>query len=311
MIEAKIIADSIGPTNVRITTWELTYPRFIHAEFMTHRVFSRNAASSRAIPIKSMIAMIRDNPAMPVHWGKNQPGMQANTQLEGAELESAKATWLQAVNLACEYSEGLADIGVHKQIANRITEFAQHMKVVMTSTELNNWFWLRDHTDAQPEIHELASKMKEVYDASTPQYLHAGMSHVPYVKSQIHIDAPTQVSIQYFIDENDKYIPLSEALMISVSCCAQVSYRKSDASLEKAETIYKRLIESEPAHSSPTEHQAVAFDYEDDWGYNKPFEPDTWLSGITHVDQEGNLWSGNLRGWVQYRQVIPNNVRKG
>lgn len=303
MIEAKIIADSIGPTNVRITTWELTYPRFIHAEFMTHRVFSRNAASSRAIPIKSMIAMIRDNPAMPVHWGKNQPGMQANAQLEGAELESAKATWLQAVNLACEYSEGLADIGVHKQIANRITEFAQHMKVVMTTTELNNWFWLRDHTDAQPEIHELASKMKAVYDTSTPQYLHAGMWYLPYVTCIYEYSGGQDD--QFYVDENDKSITLEEAKMISASCCAQVSYRKSDGSLEKAEVIYKKLIESEPCHASPVEHQAMAFEDE-----SSSF-PHSWPEGITHMDTSHNLWSGNLRGWIQLRQLIPNNVRKG
>ena len=66
MIKAKIIADSINSKRCRLTSWVLEYPRFIHAEIMIHRVFSRNAASSRAIPTEKIIQNIIDDPAMPV-----------------------------------------------------------------------------------------------------------------------------------------------------------------------------------------------------------------------------------------------------
>lgn len=305
MITAKIILDSISPSGVRIITWELEYPRFIHSEFMTHRVFSRNSASSRAIPIERMIKNIRDNPAAPIHWGKNQAGMQANEELIGREAELAQAIWLEAMYDALEHSSALHDVGVHKQIANRITEPFQHMKVVMTTTEHSNWFWLRAHKDAQPEIgghptEGLARKMKVCYDESVPQQLKVGMWHLPYVKCVYDYED------QFYLDENDKSISLEQAVMISASCCAQVSYRKSDGSLEKAETIYRKLIESEPCHASPVEHQALCFD---DLNPDFEYSPMTWPNGVTHMDKNGELWSGNFRGWIQLRQLIPNNVK--
>ena len=300
MISSKIIADSINVHNdSRITTWELEYPRFIHSELMTHRMFSRNAASSRAIPIASMLANIQTNPATPIHWGKNQPGMQANNELEGSDLELAQHTWQQAMLAAAHYSAKMAEAGVHKQIANRITEPFHHMKVVLTATDFKNWFWLRDHPDAQPEIRELARLMQLEYTHSEPVEMTQGMWHLPYVHCLYDL------GIQFYLDEKNNYIGLEQAQMISASCCAQVSYRKSDGSLEKAETVYKRLIESEPCHASPVEHQAMAYRDED-----AHWEPKTWPKGVTSVDFHGALYSGNLRGWIQLRQLIPNNVKR-
>ena len=189
MITAEIIEHSISPSGVEIITWVLEYPRFIHSEFMTHRMFSRNSASSRAIPIERMIQTIQENPAIPVHWGKNQSGMQAKEELQGIELEAAQDEWKYAMNSAILHSSRLHKIGVHKQIANRVTEPYQHMKVVMTTTEHTNWFWLRDHSDAQPEIGGveggLAKVMKKAYNASTPVQLYPGMWHLPYVNTGI------------------------------------------------------------------------------------------------------------------------------
>lgn len=306
MINAEIIAHSISPSGVEIITWVLEYPRFIHSEFMTHRNFSRNSASSRAIPIEKMIETIENNPAEPIHWGKNQAGMQAKEELQCGERTAAKEEWYAAMTSAVKHSRNLHEIGVHKQIANRVTEPYQHMKVVMTTTEHNNWFWLRDHSDAQPEIGGveggLAKVMKAAYNKSTPVLLKPGMWHLPFVNCLYdHED-------QFYVDENNRSISLAQAIMISASCCAQVSYRKSDPSLEKAEVIYKRLIDSEPCHASPVEHQALCFD---DLDFNVGYYPSTWPSGVTHVDRDGELWSGNFRGWIQYRQLIPNNVRKG
>lgn len=300
MISAKIIADSINVYNdSRITTWELEYPRFIHSELMTHRMFSRNAASSRAIPIASMLTNIKTNPAIPIHWGKNQPGMQANNELEGSDLELAQHLWQQAMLAAVHYSGKMADAGVHKQIANRITEPFQHMKVVLTATDFKNWFWLRDNPDAQPEIRELARLMQLEYTHSEPVEMTQGMWHLPYVHCLYDL------GIQLYLDEKNNYIGLEQAQMISASCCAQVSYRKSDGSLEKAETVYRRLIESEPCHASPVEHQAMAYQDED-----AHWEPKTWPKGVTSVNFHGVLYSGNLHGWVQMRQLIPNNVKR-
>lgn len=301
-ISAKIIADSVNPLGVRITTLELEYPRFIHSELMTHRVFSRNSASSRAIPINKMLETITLNPAKPAHWGKNQPGMQASEELSDDQKIVANALWDTAKINAVKVSDQMHQIGVHKQIANRITEPFQHMKVVVTSTEWNNWDWLRYHADAQPEIKNLAGGTINARANSTPQKLNYGEWHVPYVQARRN-----EAGYMEYFDEDDKQVSAHEAIMISASCCAQTSYRKSDTSLEKAATIYKRLIESEPCHASPVEHQAAAVDFSSSSVDNS----NTWPVGITHVDRDYNFWSGNFRTWVQYRQMVPNNVKRG
>lgn len=301
-IEAKVVSDSINQNSTRITTFELEYPRFIHSELMTHRVFSRNSASSRAIPIDKMLSTIKSNPAQPIHWGKNQPGMQANKELDDLEKQCSINLWNIAMESAVRYSSDMANLGAHKQIANRITEPFQHMKIVLTSTELNNWFWLRDHADAQPEIKELASKMQKALDASKPFKLKALEWHIPYVRTE-RIGGKAV----YFDTNTDLELSLDDALKVSASCCAQVSYRKSDTSVQKARDIYSRLIESEPCHASPVEHQAMCFDL-------TPVivrAPTTWPEGITHVDRKGNLWSGNFRDFVQHRQLIQNNAKYG
>lgn len=296
-VAAKIIADSINERGTRVTTFELEYPRIIHSELMTHRVFSRNAASSRAIPVKTMIDLIEANPAMPSHWGKNQSGMQAKEELDELSKESVKQLWLHACKDAVSHARVMADIGAHKQVINRITEPYQHMKVVLTATDYANWFYLRDHKDADPTIAELAAKMLYEHTTSIPDLLSTGDWHMPYVRVDYeHSDLGDD---RCYYDEQNNQISVEQALMISVSSCAQVSFRKSDGSLEKAEVIYKRLIESKPTHASPTEHQCQAFD-------NNQLFP----KGITHVDRNGTQWSGNIRDWIQYRQLIPNNVKQ-
>src|SRR5690554_2762231 len=182
-ITAEIIADSKSSFDgKRITTFMLTYPRFIHAELMTHRLFSRNAASSRAIPIKTKIKMVWNNPAIPVHFGKNQSGMQANEELSGWKYKLAKGLWKFSSKVACCLAWGFDKIGLHKQIACRILEPFEMYKVVVTATDFNNWFWLRRHKDAQPEIQELANCMYEAMYLSGPIKLNKGEWHVPFYK---------------------------------------------------------------------------------------------------------------------------------
>lgn len=295
-IKATVIADSVNPSGVRITTMELEYPRFIHAEFMTHRVFSRNSASSRAIPVAKVIEQVRTNPAMPVHWGKNQAGMQATEELDSEPKAQSMALWLCAATDAANRAEQLLAQGLHKQVVNRILEPFQLMKVVVTSTEWNNFFWLRDHADAQPEIKVLAKAMKAAMDASTPVELDYGMWHLPYVRQIVG------GGTQSYYDEQNNRIDFEQAIKISCSSCAQVSYRKLDTSLEKAETIYQKLVESEPVHASAFEHVAKCSNARAEY-YN--------VIGWTHADIFENAWSGNFRDWIQYRQLIPNNAKHG
>jgi thymidylate synthase ThyX len=300
LITARILADSVSPEGVRMTTMEIEYPRFILAELNTHRMLSKNSASSRAIPVKSMHEHIRANTATPVYWGINQPGMKAKEELTGADKSWAGYLWAKARDMAIGYSQDMADLNIHKQITNRITEPWMIMKTVISGTEWANYFWLRDHTDAQPEIAVLAHKMHQAYDASVPQQLQPGEWHVPYVNS--YRDSHT--GVLHYTDSEYKYITAEQARVISASCCAQVSYRKNDDSYEKALKIYTQLIESEPAHASPVEHQATPM-----YVFVDEYDPASWQEGVTHVSRNGDLWSGNLRGWIQHRKLIANEAR--
>lgn len=289
MITAKIIADSVAENGTRITTFELEYPRFIHAELLTHRMLSRNAASSRAIPLKKMLGLIRSNPAMPVEWGRNQAGMQAKELLDPTEEYAAKLVW-KAAGWTCScFAWLLGKIGVHKQIANRIVEPWSHIKVVATATDWDNFFHLRCHEDAQPEIHVLADKMLEAFQNSKPEELKIGEWHTPYVE---HVFIGKSDKFTYAVEFKNKegysetaFLSEEDALKVSASCCAQVSYRVLDQSLSKARMIYSRLVESTPIHASPFEHQATPFKH-----------------NITE--------SGNFRGWKQHRHLIAGHVCK-
>lgn len=277
MITAKIIEDSISYTNKRITTFQLMYPRMIHSELMTHRVFSRNASSSRAIPVKKMIDMVRTEPAMPIHWGKNQPGMQANEQLTGFEGERAKALWLSAACNAADIAERMDKLGLHKQVANRILEPFQHIHVVLTATEFSNWFDLRAHPDAQPEIQELAIQMRALIGESIPYVLKKGEWHLPYVTREERND-------QFFKDPAH----IEDLRKISAARCCRVSYLKHDgtvATIHNDIELCNKLAGSIPIHASPFEHQATPLD-------------------------DPNEHSGNFIGWKQYRKDIEDSFKQ-
>ena len=302
-VSAKIIADSVSSVNgQRITTFELEFHRFILPEFNTHRLFSRNAASSRAIPIDNVINSVRKNPAEPVHWGKNQPGMQAKEELEENLKNEAEHWWEVSARVATEHAEFLKSIGTHKQIVNRILEPYQFIKVVCTATCFDNFFWLRCHEDAQPEIKMLADCMYQATQQNTAfiQELEPGEWHVPYVDYTKSLGYTIPVDGNY---ENGRIdLTLEEALKVSSSCCAQVSFRALDNSLEKACKIYQVLVESKPVHASPFEHQSTPVLY--------PEQIDGIIAeeGVTHIDKFGQVWSGNFKSWIQHRQLIEDNT---
>lgn len=320
-IVAKIVADSVNTNGNRITTFELEYPRFIHSELMTHRLFSRNAMSSRAVPVSKMIEQVRNNPATPIHWGKNQSGMQARTEHTEDVLDntgeafSVQDWWYLSAEEAASSAEAMEEAGYHKQIVNRLLEPFQMMKTVLTATEFSNFFWLRLDEDAQPEIHELALCMKSAYDESNPELLKAGEWHTPYVEHYRYEDG-----LKYGVEDSEGYtrfVTTKEAIAISSSCCAQVSYRNIDNSFEKAMKVYERLgVGGSKIHASPFEHVATPMEAVVRWDSDKPFtnpkntrDPESWQRGVTHLDKDGNLWSGNFKGWIQHRQLLENHCK--
>lgn len=256
-ITARVVAKSCSSDNNKsiICTFELEYPRFIHSELMTHRLFSRNAMSSRAVPIQKMIDQVKNQPASPIHWGKNQPGMQADV-----EMKSGEGMWQKAAQSAALEATLLMQAGYHKQIVNRLLEPFQMMKTVLTATEFDNFFWLRCHKDAQPEIRELADCMWEAYREAETEKLKYGEYHVPYVGVNVtdcgirahHLEDSDGNVLQMLSDE--------EALKVSASCCAQVSYRILDNSLEKALMVYDKLVNSKPAHCYDEQTEVLTSD---------------------------------------------------
>lgn len=290
MIKATIIADSVSEhTGQRITTYELEYPRFILAELNTHRLLSRNSASSRAIPIEKMIEQVISNTATPIHWGLNQSGMQAKE--EQANTNACKEAWCNARDSAIHHAYQLKNLGLHKQIVNRVLEPFQMMKTLVTATSFDNFFNLRCHRDAQPEIKQLADLMYQAMQESTPEVLYAGEWHTPYVQHY----RETNGTLIYGTDECS--YDLDTAIKISCSCAAQVSYRKNDTSIEKALAIYDKLVNSEPVHASAFEHCATPIPL------SAPEQP----KGLTHVTVDKKICSGNFTNWVQYRQLIKNH----
>ena len=276
-IEVKVIADSISEESCRITTLQVKFHRFILPEFNTHRVFSRNFSSSRAIPTAKLLEQVRKDPAMPVHWGKNQPGMQAKEELTGEALEHAKREWRISANIAADQAELLAKWGCHKQIVNRVIEPYLWVHGIVTSTEWDNWDNLRRHEDAQPEIYELAYKIKEARDGSVPQAIKVGEWHLPYITEAEKNDG-------FFKIEANKHM----LKKISAARCCRVSYLKHDGTVPNIDddlALFQRLAGSVPIHASPLEHQATP---------DKVSDAYHWDNFHLH---------GNLKGWIQYRKL--------
>jgi thymidylate synthase ThyX len=254
----------------------------IHSEFMTHRTISRNASSSRAIPVKKQIQMVIDNPAVPLAFTKNQKGMQGGEALSGDVLQHAYTAWLDARDAAVIQAQILADLEVHKQYANRILEPFSHITVVATATDWNNFFALRCHEMAQPEIHDLADKMYAAREANIPTVLKEGQWHLPFC----NIDDECEIYNGYFegAATNEQIVEIM--IKRSVARCARVSYMNHDGTettVEQDLQLYDRLLGSSPIHASPAEHQAQALN----------------MNYSAYVN-------GNLRGWIQYRKTLKN-----
>ena len=297
-ITAKVICDSIcKQSKIRITTLELEYPRFIHSEFMTHRVFSRNASSSRAIPVAKVIQAVIDNPAMPIHWGKNQSGMQAHEELDDSGKESVERLWIDARDCAVQLAKEMSEVGAHKQIVNRILEPFTHIKVIVTATNFANFFALRDHEDAQPEIRELARVMKAAMETSIPKPLGLGEWHLPYLDDEDLANINNHMAESSITrHEPNKLNVCMMACAVSAARCARVSYLTHDGerpTLEKDLELYRHLVNANPPHMSPCEHQAT---------------PD--IHGMHEGWHRPDL-QANFSGWAQFRHLIHGESAQG
>jgi len=267
MFKSKILAHSLHPNGRdELITFELTYPRIIHGEFMTHRTHSRNSASSRAIPSKRMLKNIIENPFIPIHWGKNEPGMQAYAELTGWRLKLAKFGWWYARSSSIIASRLMSFAGLHKQLANRVTETSMWITVI-TTADISGWenFWhLRCHHAAEPHIQKIAKMSKASFRESQPVSLEYGEWHLPMI-----------------LESELEELPCSDLVKISTGRCARVSYLTHDGNrdAEKDIELHDRLVGSDPKHASPTEHQAEAV--------------------------HDRSMCGNLNGdWSQYRKTI-------
>lgn len=279
-VSAKVVADS-SFRDTRLITLEVEMHRFILAENNTHKAQSRNIQSSRAIPILRQLEQIANDPAMPVEYRKNKSGMVAGEELTPEEVEEVKKTILWMRDCCLMGVEKLHKVGLAKQWANRYVEPWMWTKGVVTAT-YKDWqamFKLRCHYASQPEIRVLFEKIEEAIEGSKPKTLKPGDWHLPYFEGMCGTSC-------WIAEEEVGELKL--AIKVSASCVAQVSYRKLDDSLEKAENVYEMLnlpengvYPEDPPHFSPTEHIAMASD--------------------TDVKMSGNF---QCEDFVQYRKVL-------
>jgi hypothetical protein len=284
----EIIKDSIGPNGIRLTTFLLEYPRIIHGELMTHRVFSRNASSSRAIPALTMIERIRHKMFIPLAFQKTHKGMQGNEYLEGTEKEIAITEWNKAGKRALDIAQHWAEQNLFtKQLINRIVEPFSFIKVVVTSTEWSNFFDLRNHPAAEIHIQDLAKKMQEKYVMNVPELLKVGQWHLPFITDAERNDLSAEICVK-----------------VSVARCARTSYYNNYGKTDyKADVeLYEKLAGGIPKHLSPTEHQARCINVACVNPVNILEIPDGLEVRITNKNVE--FWSGNLKGWIQFRKLI-------
>ena len=269
-MKAQIVEDSLNPvTGDRLTTFLVTYWRAILPEMLTHKMHSFSTSSSRAIPLAKQIQMVQNEITYPVEWGKNQSGMQSAGSLDDERCYTAKGIWDDAAGNAIASAKLLDLLGLHKQVATRILEPFLPVTQVITATEYENFFKLRCHADAQPDIRALAERMRKLYLDNTPRTLGKTELHLPFVSE----DERT---------EHNKVI----TLMLSAARCARTSYLNHDQSepdVDKDTKLFHRLIEH--GHFSPLSHQGKRIDLVD---YNL-------------VDRNFDRWSANFKGFSQYR----------
>ena len=314
---AKVIADSISESGQRLTTLVLEYPRIVHSEVMTHRMFSRNASSSRAIPVEKQIERIKKEPFVPQYWGANQKGMQASEEISESGKNYAKEEWLEARDNAVYSTQNLLHSKVHKQLANRLLEPFSHIQVVVTATEWDNFFLQRLDKNAQPEIQDLAKVMSIAMNASKPTKLSVNQWHLPFVDEADKIGILHHftrefdgIDMDFKPDLIHKHMKAKQEAIkafrkVSVARCARVSYGLNErgwGDVQKDLDLYEMLAAQ--YHMSPFEHIATPM------LTSQSSNPTEWEVGITHLHRDLGYFSGNFAGWLQYRQIFEQSKSK-
>lgn len=302
----KILADSINDHHDRLTTFEITFPRFILAEVNTHRMLSRNSASSRAIPVKKSIDAVLQDGFVPEEFGLNEPGMVASRLMSETETLDALVVWNHIMDESIGAAQKLADLEVHKALANRVLEPYKWHTAILSGTDWSNFFALRTEPNAQPEFRRIAGMMREAYLAHEPNELSSGEWHLPLVEDE----EINQEALQYA----DPFVDWELWKKISIGRCARVSYLTHDGKRDLQADIALHDFLKSNGHLSPSEHVA------------RPFKSDEWrvidtiteyLWGKWYIDGDPreaflnrlarNLeYCGNYRGWFQARFEITN-----
>lgn len=282
----KVLADSVAPNGKRLTTILARIPRIMLAELNTHRAFSRNSASSRAVPTPKLLARLEADPFIPIYWGKNQAGMSAAEELSPENQEFMRQEWLELAGITRTYVERWHRLGIHKQIANRPLEWFSWHEVIVSSTEWENFLRLRAPAEgpmdptfpAQPEFQVFAVMVRDALKTSVPKQLSAGEWHLPLIDDQDRFCVATNTSSER----------IEILKKISVAKCAAVSYLRHEDERSVADwlKVYDKLIGS--GHWSPTEHVARAM-----------------TSSAGSIPR-----SGNFIGWRQLREDLDPHFLK-
>lgn len=237
-------------------TFVLRYPRMIHSEFMTHRVFSRNASSSRAIPVAKVIEQVRNDPFIPSNVYMNQSGMVGTVEASEDTYESFKGLWLKAVDSAVTVAESMVALGVHKQHVNRILEPFQYINVIVTATEWENFLHLRLASDAQPEMQDLARAIKGEMDKVGNNII--SVYHICGKYVSLPFITQEEVDEHCMNSFSSSEVLINDLMLISSARCARVSYNNHDGSCpdeHKDKKLARRLLDA--GHMSPMEHPCI------------------------------------------------------
>ncbi len=301
MISAKIITDSVNEMGNRLTTFVLVFPRIVLAEFNTHRMISKNSASSRAIPFEKMVKMVEENPFIPINWMEEHKGMQGTTFItDQDDIYNLNYSWLMARDYAVQSAKQLSNLGLTKQVCNRILEPFMWHTVIATGSDWENFFALRAHDAAEIHIQKLAYEMLDAYNSSTPQLLDAGQWHIPFGdtfdKDRLDALMPTiqPASLDWYMEyqENMK-------VKIATARCARVSYLNFEGKDDYEADLKLHDTLKNMGHCSPFEHCARAMSKDEFYKSDKN-------EFVDEVLLKSQGWSGNFKGFIQYRKMIPN-----
>jgi hypothetical protein len=294
-----LLASKNAVTGDILYTFVWTYPRIILPEVNTHRMLSRNTASSRAKPTKKVRSEVRRDMFVPTHIGANRKGMQAGDELTGWRRTAAELVWKAAGHTMVAAHYALDKLGVHKQITNRVVEPWTWTEQIVSATELDNLFLLRDHHMAEPHFAELAAQAHGQADAVRDTFRvmerrgerfrqSRGNDFIPDRTVQILRPGEWHLPFSSILDEvlwerlRSCRLPVEVLKKISAARCARVSYNLPDtgerSDIKRDLELFDRLAGSNPKHLSPLEHQAMAV--EDPW------------------------FTGNFRGFKQFRKEI-------